>query len=106
MSFHNEIRRAGDAAGLDRNWSSQDNLNNNQRAKFPQAQNAARLRFLAAQLHALGPKPLFHFLDELERGADLRISLERYSRLPAEFILAYGGRDFPPSAFAIRGGGR
>jgi hypothetical protein len=75
-------------------------------AEISQTQSRARLKFLAARLHALGPKPLFHFLDELERGADLRISLERYSRLPAEFVAAYGGRDFPPPAFAIKGGGR
>jgi len=32
-----------------------------------EAANRTRLRFLAARLHALGPKPMFHFLDELVR---------------------------------------
>jgi hypothetical protein len=44
----------------------------------------ARLQFLAARLHALGPKPLFHFLDEVERGEPLRAHLERYAALPAD----------------------
>ena len=58
-----------------------------------------RLQHLARRLHALGPRPLFHFLDELERGADLRARLEQYAALPADLIRAYGGQ--PP--FAIKG---
>jgi hypothetical protein len=49
------------------------------------------LRYLAERLHALGPKPLFHFHDEVERGADLRGSLEDYAALPVELVKAYGG---------------
>jgi hypothetical protein len=63
----------------------------------------ARLQFLAARLHALGPKPLFHFLDEVERGEPLRAHLERYAALPADFIRAHGGDQFP-KLFAIREG--
>jgi hypothetical protein len=37
----------------------------------PAAQEKSRLRHLAGRLYALGPKPLFHFLDEVERGAPL-----------------------------------
>jgi hypothetical protein len=62
-----------------------------------------RLRHLALRLHALGPKPLYHFLDELERGADLRESLETRAALPAELIRAYRGDEFTPP-FVIDGG--
>lgn len=49
-----------------------------------------RLRLLAERLHDLGAPALFHFLDEVERGADLRPLLdERYATLPADFIKAY-----------------
>jgi hypothetical protein len=78
-------------------------------AQNPDAsQSRARLRYLARWLHALGPRPLFHFLDEIERGAPLRPHLERYVRLPRDFIKAYGGDEFDPprrrcamSAFAV-----
>jgi len=63
--------------------------------------SASRLRLqrLAERLHALGPKPLFHFLDELERGADLRGSLEEYASLPSDLVKTYGGDQFLPAAF-------
>jgi Holliday junction resolvase RusA-like endonuclease len=76
-----------------------------------------RLQFLARRLHALGPKPLFHFLDEIECGADLRTHLEEYSALPANLVKDYGGAEFldpfnfvtfvvpsEPVAFARSGG--
>jgi hypothetical protein len=69
------------------------------------SRSKARLRYLARRLHALGPKPLFHFLDELERGADLRGSLEEYAALPPDFIWANGGDQFP-APFVTGGGGR
>lgn len=61
-----------------------------------------RLQYLARRLHALGPKPLFHFLDEVERGAPLRAHLETYAELPADFIKANGGDQFMPRAFLVR----
>jgi hypothetical protein len=66
-------------------------------------QAKSRLKYLAARLHTLGPKPLFHFLDEVERGADLRRHLEEYASLPADFVKAYGGGQFL-EPFAIEGG--
>jgi hypothetical protein len=63
-----------------------------------------RLRRLAAALHALGPRPLFEFLREVEAGADVRARLEVYARLPAGFVRANGGDQFPPVAFAVNGG--
>jgi hypothetical protein len=64
------------------------------------ADRIVRLRHLARKLHALGPKPLFHFLDEVERGADLRVTLETYAALPADLIPAYHGDQFA-APFAI-----
>jgi hypothetical protein len=71
-----------------------------------EGQKRLRLHFLAISLHALGPKPLFHFLDEVERGADLRSHLERYAALPADFIRALGGDRFAPALRVIDEGGR
>jgi hypothetical protein len=31
----------------------------------------------------LGPSPLFHFLAEIERGANIQDTLETYGRLPS-----------------------
>jgi hypothetical protein len=63
----------------------------------------SRLQFLAQRLHALGAKPLYHFLDEVERGAPLRAHLERYAALPADLIKAYHGDNFA-APFVIQGG--
>jgi hypothetical protein len=53
-----------------------------------------KLQSLAQRLHALGPVPLFHFLDEVERGEELRSTLETYAELPADLIKAYHGDRF------------
>jgi hypothetical protein len=63
---------------------------------------SVRLQHLARRLHALGPRPLFHFLDEAERGAPLRPHLEAYAALPADFIRAPDGDRFQPPV-AIKG---
>jgi len=62
-----------------------------------------RLQYFARCLHALGQAPLFHFLNEVERGEPLRPHLERYAVLPADFILANGGDRFAPSLHCIDG---
>jgi hypothetical protein len=41
-----------------------------------------RRQRLVERLHRLGPKPRFHFLNEVELGADLWPHLERYAVLP------------------------
>jgi hypothetical protein len=57
----------------------------------------ARIRLLAARLHALGPRPLAEYLTEILRGADARARLERYAALDPNFIAALGGdRLLPP----------
>ena len=63
-----------------------------------------RLRRLAFALHALGERPLYELLREVEDGADLRERLEAYARLPVDFIRANGADKFQPAAFAINGG--
>jgi len=63
-----------------------------------------RLKQLAPRLHALGEAPIFHFLSELAAGADLLPTLERYARLPAEFIRVSGGARLSRPLMAIAGG--
>jgi hypothetical protein len=66
--------------------------------------SAPRLQRLARQIHALGERPLYECLLELERGADLLPTLERYGRLApfATFIAENGGRDLPKLRVAVR----
>jgi putative DNA primase/helicase len=54
----------------------------------------ARLQMLAGKVHSLGPSPLYEMLRELNAGADLHETIERYARLAplAEFIATHGGR--------------
>jgi hypothetical protein len=72
-------------------------------ANKPAAGRQVRLLYLARRLHGLGERPLFHFLDEVERGADLRPHLERYAALPAAFIKANGGDKFAAIVRVIDG---
>jgi hypothetical protein len=57
----------------------------------------ARLRYLARQIHRLGPHPLYHLLRELACGAPLGPRLEAYARLAplAGFIAELGGDQMP-----------
>jgi hypothetical protein len=68
--------------------------------------NKLRLRHLAQRLHALGPRPLFHYLDEVERGYPLRGHLEAYARLDPDVVAALGAAHFGPQVFVIEGGRR
>ena len=97
--------RAG-GRGLGDNCFSQDNSENSQNTRLLQARNDIRLRFLAGRIHALGPKPLYYFLREIEAGAGIRPHLERYAALPAEFIAAYGGDRYEPTVSLVRGDGQ
>ena len=81
--------------------TTQDNFLRN-----PADARRVRLQYLARRLHGLGERPLFHFLDEVERGGPLRLHLERYAVLPADFIRVYGGYRFAPSLHVIHGGSR
>jgi hypothetical protein len=67
-----------------------------------------RRRRLIEHLHRLGPQPLGYFLAEIEgaTGTDVTARLERYARLPADFIKACGGDQYPPMLWAIDGGRR
>ena len=104
MAPQNETRRAGGAAGLRTAVClAANSVKDSCSQRPPQAQNRLRLKFLASRLHSLGAKPLFHFLDEVERGADLRIHLGRYARLPADFIRAHDGDQFAPAVRLVRG---
>jgi hypothetical protein len=65
-----------------------------------------RLRRVAGQIHALGPRPLFELLCELDQGADLGATLERYARLPRDFIRQHGGAELPVTRLIKNPGGR
>jgi hypothetical protein len=65
-----------------------------------------RLKNLARRLHVLGERPLFHYLDEVERGYPLREHLEDYARLDPDLVAAMGGTHFGPPVFVIEGGRR
>jgi hypothetical protein len=66
----------------------------------------SRLRYLAAQIHGLGERPLYELLRELAGGADLAEALEAYARLAplSDFIQALDGDCLPPPR--VVGGGR
>jgi hypothetical protein len=67
---------------------------------------ATRLRFLAEQIHGLGPRPLFELLAELVCGAPSMERIERYARLSQEhgdFIRENGGDQFPPKFLIVKG---
>jgi hypothetical protein len=64
-----------------------------------------RLQHLARRPHALGPRPLFHYLDEVECGRDLREHLETYARLDLGVVAALGGTHFGLAVFVIEGDG-
>jgi hypothetical protein len=65
-----------------------------------------RLRFLAEQIHSIGPHGLFELFAELVSGAPTIDRIERYGRLAHEygaFIRAHGGDQFPPRLFIVNG---
>jgi hypothetical protein len=49
------------------------------------------LAVFARKIHRLGERPLCELFRELDRGADLRETLEIYAALPREIIVAYSG---------------
>jgi hypothetical protein len=55
----------------------------------------ARLRYLARQVHALGERPLYELLRELQQGAPLEERLEVYARLGGDFIRELDGDRLP-----------
>jgi hypothetical protein len=67
--------------------------------------NRVRLKYLARRLHALGERPLFHYLDEVERGYPLREHLEAYARLDPGVVAALGGNTSGRRSSPSREGG-
>jgi hypothetical protein len=71
------------------------------------ARSRLRLEYLARRIYALGPRPFFELLRELESGAPMRKTLERYARLDAAFVRVNGGDQFvAPPLVTIEGGGK
>lgn len=60
-----------------------------------------RLQYLAARLHALGPRSTYELFRELAAGADLFIRLEVYARLDPEIVRALGGDVLPINCFLV-----
>jgi hypothetical protein len=58
-----------------------------------------RLACLTTRIHALGPRPLLELFIEIERGAELRPTLERYAGIEryAGLIRSLGGDRLPPA---------
>jgi hypothetical protein len=63
----------------------------------PQTLPPARLRHLARQVHALGERPLYELLTELEAGLPFAERVEAYAGLAdlGPFIKAHGGDRLP-----------
>jgi len=75
-------------------------------SKSQEKSSALRLQYLAGRLHALGERPLFEFLLALERGADMRPTLERYARLSPDFIREVKADRFAKPFIVTDDGGR
>jgi len=54
-----------------------------------------RLRRLARKIHALGPRPLYELLAEIDAGANFRDRVEVYARLDPNIVRVLGGSDLP-----------
>ena len=79
---------------------------------LPKSPALARLRRQRhdEQVHRLGARVFFEFVDELNRahglGDDLDRRLERYAGLDPEVLPAVGGDRFPSAPLRVVGGGR
>jgi hypothetical protein len=63
----------------------------------------ARIRYLAAHMHSLGPRPLAEYLTEIIAGADPMARLERYAELDADVVRRLGADRMPPSHRLVGG---
>lgn len=62
----------------------------------------ARLLYLAARFHSLGPRATYELLRELINGADLVPRLERYCLLDPAIVAALGADALPALAVLVR----
>jgi hypothetical protein len=77
-----------------------------QQLNLPRSTSRRRLQYLATKIHALGPAPLLHLLNDLEAGKPVWPTVDRYAALPADFIKANAGDQFAPFLWPIDGGRR
>jgi len=79
---------------------------------LPTAASELRRQRAVEQLHGLGARPTFEFVDEIVRAnpqlaPDIDARLERYAtRLTPELLRATGGDRFAASPMRVVGGGR
>ena len=73
-----------------------------------QAQRRLQRQRHVEQVHRLGARVFFEFVDELDRvhglGAGLDRRLERYAALDHELLAALGGDRFAPAPMRVVGG--
>jgi hypothetical protein len=65
-----------------------------------------RFQRLAAQLHALGPRPTYELLREIAAGAPVLERLERCARLYPNIVRVLGADRMPPVPFTRIDGSR
>jgi hypothetical protein len=78
-------RPGGGEPGIDKTGSD------NSTSSAPAA--ATQVRFLAARLHRLGPRPLCEYLTEVIAGADPLVRLRKYADIDVGILDAHGGRE-------------
>jgi hypothetical protein len=80
-----------------------------ERQAFPRrADHFSDRNLRARSIYPMGPRPLFEMLLELDRGADLHATLERYAAISryASFIRDMGGDRLDQQLHAVEGGRR
>jgi len=65
----------------------------------------ARIAHLAKRIHALGERPLYEMLRELDAGSEVEAVVERYAQLAplGEFIRQLDGDRLQPAARVVGG---
>ena len=62
---------------------------------------ALRLRYVAGQIHKLGPRPLFELLCELSSSPTAMAKFEIYAHLDGDIIRAFRGDQLPPAVVLV-----
>src|SRR5262245_59547827 len=76
------------------------------RITSPNSIPVVRFQRLAAQLHALGPRPTYELLKEIAAGAPLLERLETYAGLDPNIVRSLGADRMSPLPFTIIRGDR
>jgi hypothetical protein len=85
-----KIRKTVSPAHRGNGGEARDRDQLRQAISTPRSIPLVRLQYLAARLHALGPRPTYELLRELATGEDLCDRLEVYARLDPDMVRALG----------------